>query len=216
MALTKATVREILSSAGVDAEHLSSAVSKIIDGHVSSIEALRDEISEKKEEIEKYRKEADKITGLNKQLEEANKKAESLADLQKKAEEYDNLEKQFNDYKAEQNKKARSAKQTELIKDLLKDMKINSDEGVKLGVKWYSNKVEFDEDGKLSNGKDLRKEIAEDLKGYVSKTEAKGADTATPPGNKGKGMTKEQIDAIEDTAERQKAMAANLDLYGIS
>lgn len=216
MALTKATVREILSSAGVDAEHLSSAVSKIIEGHVSSIEALRDEISEKKEEIEKYRKEADKVEGLNAKLDEANKKIEGMKDLETKAGDYEKLQKEFNDYKAEQDKKALEAKRTDLLKDLLKDMKIESEEGIKLGVKWYASKVEVDDNGKIANGKDLRKEIAEDLSSYISKTEEEGANTANPPANNGKGMTIEQIDAIEDTAERQKAMAANLDLYGIS
>ena len=213
MALTKATVREILSSAGVDAENLSSAVSKIIDGHVNSIDALRDEISEKKADVEKYRKEAEKVGDLSQKLAEANKKLEGMKDLEKKAGEFDKLQKEFNDYKAEQDKKALNTKRTELLKDMLKDMKITSDDGIKLGVKWYADKVELGEDGKISNGKDLRKEITEDLGSYISNTTKEGADTSTPPANDGKKMTIEQIDAIEDTAERQKAMAQNLDLY---
>ena len=215
MALTKATVREILSSAGVDAEHLTSAVTKIIDGHVSSIDALRDEINEKKEEIEKIRKELDTIPELNKKLKEADDKIKGMKELEEKANSYDTLQKEFNDYKAEQDKKALDSKKTELLKELLSDMKINSEEGVKLGVKWYTGKVEIDDDGAIKNGKELRDEIKEDLGSYISKTKEKGAKTATPPANKGKGMTREEIDAIEDTAERQKAMAENLDLYGI-
>ena len=215
MALTKATVREILSKAGVDADHLQSAVSQIIDGHVSSIEALRDEINENKTEIEKYRKEADKITDLNQQLEDANKKIEGMKDLQQKADDFEKLQKEFNDYKAEQDKKALDTKKSTVLKEMLKDMRIESEDGVKLGLKWYAGKVELDDDGKIKNDKELRDEIKDDLGSYISHTKKQGAKTSNPPANNGKGMTKEEIDKIEDTKERQKAMAENLDLYGI-
>ena len=43
MALTKAQVKEILSTAGVDADHMSDAVEKILAGHTASIDALREE-----------------------------------------------------------------------------------------------------------------------------------------------------------------------------
>lgn len=48
----------------------------------------------------------------------------------------------------------------------------------------------------------------------IVKNETKGAETATPPvsGAK-KKLTKEEIAAIKDTSERQKAIADNLELY---
>ena len=61
MALTKAKVREILSAAGVDSEHSHDAVEAIIDGHLSSIEALR-------EEVAKYKEEAEKLPAVQKEL----------------------------------------------------------------------------------------------------------------------------------------------------
>ena len=49
MALTNERVREILSSAGVDAEHVRDAANQIIEGHLTSINVMRDEITELKD-----------------------------------------------------------------------------------------------------------------------------------------------------------------------
>ena len=43
MALTKAKVKEILSKAGVEAENMDAAVDSILNGHIASIDALREE-----------------------------------------------------------------------------------------------------------------------------------------------------------------------------
>lgn len=53
-------------------------------------------------------------------------------------------------------------------------------------------------------------------KGLVVTTGTTGAGTAHPPANGGKSaMTKEQIMAIKDTAQRQAAMLENHELFGI-
>ena len=59
MALTKVKVREILSTAGVDADHMSEAVNAIIDGHVASIDALREENGNLKAELKTAKKKTD-------------------------------------------------------------------------------------------------------------------------------------------------------------
>ena len=64
MALTKAQVREILSAAGVDSEHMGEAVEKIIDGHVASVNALR-------EEIDTLKADAGKLADVQKELDTA-------------------------------------------------------------------------------------------------------------------------------------------------
>ena len=139
-----------------------------------------------------------------------------MKDLEKKADDLQKLQKEFDDYKAEQVEKEQSTKRSNLLRDMLKEMKIESDEGINLGVKWYANKVQIDEDGKISNGKELRKEIREDLKPYISRTEEKGADSPNPPGNVGGAkMTKDEIYAIKNTSERQKAMLDNKELFDL-
>ena len=63
MALTKAQVREILSAAGVTSENMSEAVDKIIDGHLTSVNALR-------EDVAKYKADAEKLPTVQKELDD--------------------------------------------------------------------------------------------------------------------------------------------------
>ena len=44
MALPKARLKEILSEAGCDAEHIGDAVDKILAGHVATVDALKEQI----------------------------------------------------------------------------------------------------------------------------------------------------------------------------
>ena len=87
MALTKAQVREILSAAGVMSENMSEAVDKIIDGHVTSVNALR-------EDIAKYKADAEKLPTVQKELDDM--KANSNDDWKTK---HDKLQGEFDTYK---------------------------------------------------------------------------------------------------------------------
>ncbi len=63
MALTKAKVREILSEAGVDADHMTAAVGAIIDGHTASINALREDRETAQAETERIKQENSRLAG---------------------------------------------------------------------------------------------------------------------------------------------------------
>lgn len=75
MALTNEQVREILSAAGVDEEHMKEAANKIISGHLESVNALR-------LDVEKYRGDAEKLPGLEKELETLKKAGGDVATVQ--------------------------------------------------------------------------------------------------------------------------------------
>lgn len=84
MALTNEQVREILTAAGVDEEHMKDAAGKIISGHLESVNALR-------LDVEKYRTDAEKLPGVLHDLETLKKSngdaaaiQQQLTDLQKK------------------------------------------------------------------------------------------------------------------------------------
>lgn len=97
MALTKAQVREILSAAGVDSEHMGDAVEKIIDGHIASVNALR-------EEIDRYKADAGKLAEVQKELDAA--QAELSESKKDKWEvKYKAIKEDFEGFKAEQAKK---------------------------------------------------------------------------------------------------------------
>lgn len=81
MALTKPKVREILSEAGVDSDHMDAALGSIMDGHLASITALREERDAEKETAERLKTENTRLSGdLQRAKEEADRVS---ADLKK-------------------------------------------------------------------------------------------------------------------------------------
>jgi len=76
MALTNEQVREILSAAGVDEDHMKTAAEKIISGHLESVNALR-------LDVEKYRSDSEKLPGVSQELETLKKSSGDAADIQK-------------------------------------------------------------------------------------------------------------------------------------
>ena len=204
MALTKAKVKEVLSEAGAEPEKIGDAVDKIIAGHAASIEAL-------KEERDNYKEAAEKVPGLEKELEDFKKQA-------KNGEDYQTLKKQFDDFKDKVEKeKARSAKES-AFKDVLKDAGVPERHFSKI-IKYSDvDSIELDENGKPKNAKDLMQSIKDEWGDHIEQSSAKGAKTPTPPAGSGAKttMTREEIRKISDPIARQKAMAENPSLFGLS
>lgn len=85
MALTKPKVREILSEAGVNEDHMTTAIGAIMEGHVASIDALREERDTAKSTADRFKAESDRLTGdLEKaRAELATTQEQAKADLKK-------------------------------------------------------------------------------------------------------------------------------------
>lgn len=208
MALTKAQVREILSAAGVTSEKMSEAVDKIIDGHVTSVNALR-------EDIAKYKADAEKLPTVQKELDDM--KANSNDGWKEK---HDKLKDEFDTYKKDVEAKETHNKKVEAYKAILKDANL-SEKGIEKAVKYAEwDKIELDADGKLKGASDHIKAVREEWAEYVTTTTTTGAKTSTPPANNGgTKLTKAEIYAKDEhgryklsTAERQKALAENPEL----
>ena len=79
--------------------------------------------------------------------------------------------------------------------------------------------VQFGDDGKPANLGEILKTIQTDERysGFVPKISEKSHTPANPPANTGgeKKMTKEEIMAITNTAERQQKIAENPTLFGM-
>ncbi|RKJ40201.1 hypothetical protein D7X94_08625 [Acutalibacter sp. 1XD8-33] len=209
MALTKAQVREILSAAGVDKEHMSDAVEKIIDGHVASVNALR-------EEIDTYKETAGKLADVQKELEAA--QTELSASKNDKWElKYKAIKEDFEAYKAQQSQKDAHAAKEAAYRALLKAAGISEKRLESVLRVSDVDGVELNEKGEVADAKDRLKSLKEEWADFIETREIQGAQISTPPDGAGGGrtMTKEQILAIKDTGERQRAMARNLDLFGI-
>lgn len=208
MALTNAQVREILSAAGVDGEHMGDAVGKIIDGHVASVNALR-------EEIDTLKADAGKLADVQKELDAA-KSELSKSQNDKWEVKYKAIKEDFDAYKAEQSKKeSRAAKET-AYRVLLRQAGV-SEKRIDAVLKVSDvDGVELNEKGEITDAKDRLKSIKDEWADFIETTEVKGAATPNPPANiGGHTMTVEEIDNIKDPAECQNAMAQNLELFGI-
>ena len=208
MALTKAQVREILSAAGVTSENMSEAVDKIIDGHLTSVNALR-------EDIAKYKADAEKLPTVQKELDDM--KANSNDDWKEK---HDRLKDEFDKYKTDVQAKETKAAKEAAYRAILKDANL-SEKGIEKAVKYAEwDKIELGEDGKLKGANDHIKAVREEWAEYVTTTTTTGAKTSTPPVNNGGAkLTKAEIYAKDEhgryklsTAERQKALAENPEL----
>lgn len=200
MALTKAQVKEILSEAGADGEKIADAVQKILDGHVATIEALKEERDSLKKEIEQNK--AD--------LAEYEKLKKASGDI-------DALQKEYDDYKANVEAEKERTKKENAYREILKDVGIPERHFPKILKYSDVNGIEFDEEGNVKGADEIRKNIEAEWSDHIEKKTIENVKTPNPPSNGGNKttMTKEQIRAIPDAQARQKAMIENASLFGL-
>ena len=201
MALTKAQVREILSAAGVTSENMSEAVDKIIDGHLTSVNALR-------EDVAKYKADAEKLTTVQKELDDM--KANTNDSWKEK---HDKLKGEFDIYKKDVEEKETHSKKVEAYKAILKDANL-SEKGIEKAIKYAEwDKIELEADGKLKGASDHIKAVKEEWAEYVTTTTTTGAKTSTPPANNGNsGVTKADFQKMS-YKDRLQIYNENPDLY---
>lgn len=200
MALTKAQVRETLSEAGCDPEKIADACQKILDGHVATIEAL-------KEERDNLRKDLDQAKADQKELEELKK---SNGDIEA-------LRKEYDDYKASVEAEKVHQKKETAYRQILKDCGIPERHHAKILKYSDVDGIEFDEEGNVKGADEIRKGIESEWSDHKETSKTEGVKTPNPPSNDGSKttMTKEQIRAIPDATARQKAMIENGALFGL-
>lgn len=190
MALT----RKLLKGMGLTEEQIDS----VIDAHTETVDGL-------KEQIKTYKADADTLKDVQKELDDLKNGKDWKA-------EYDKLDKSFKDYKAEvAGKETLEAKQAAYRKLLTAE---------NIPVKFHDRIIkmtDFDavemEGDAIKDEAQQRGNIKSEWGEYVSTTETKGDKPDNPPSGTNK-MTKAEIMAIKDTAERQKAIAENLSLFG--
>lgn len=199
-----AFTRKFLSSLGIDEEKIDT----IITAHTEVTDAL-------KADRDKYKEDAERLPSVEQEL-------QTMKDDGYK-EKYEKEHKDFEAYKDAQTAKESARAKTEAFKNVLKDVGI-SDKRIDAVLKVSEdaiNGIEFDKDGKVKGLEDLKKSVKDEWSAFVVKTEERGTDTAEPPTNTGGGgMTKADIYKKDDkgryvlsTAERQKAIAENPDLF---
>ena len=192
MALT----RKMLKAMGLE----ESVIDSIIDAHSETVEAL-------KKQRDDAQAEAGKVEDLTRQLNEANTKLSAAGDAAKVQADFDAFRQQVENEKKE-------AAETADVLAICKDAGITRDSFLRaVGRDFDRSKIQRGDDGAISNRDALVEYVRKDFADFGSTTVEQGTPHVTPPAGGYKGMTKEQIGAITDTAKRRAAIAANLDLF---
>ena len=191
-----AFTRAFLKALGLTDEQ----VGAIIDEHTGVTDAL-------KKQRDDYKAEADKLAYARKELDALKGEGDYKA-------RYEEEHKSFEAYKADVAKKENRARVEAEYRKLLADEKINAkriDAVIRLTD---LDGMKLDKDGHLTDTDKLREDIKKDWSEYITETTERGAQVATPPTTGKPTASKADILAIKDTAERQKAIAENHELFG--
>lgn len=127
-------------------------------------------------------------------------------------------EEALTDYKAQQTKKDTHAAKETKFRELLKSAGVldkYADRVVRLSGEDI-DKLELDDKGEVKDAKKHADSLKADWSDFVGTTTTTGAKVDTPPTNTGSKMTKEQIINIKDASERQAAIAANPEAFGLA
>lgn len=191
MALT----RKMLKGMGLTEEQIDT----IIEAHTDTVDGLKDK--------------AGQVEGLEKQVKDLQGQIEAAKGGKDWKAEHDKLKGEFDTYKQQVAEKAADDAKLREVRRLSKEAGL-SDAGIEKAAKYTDRKgMELGEDGKAKDAAAIVKALREEWPEYIVKTARKGVQPATPPGDGKVSRTREEIMAIKDTAERQQAIAENMDLF---
>ena len=221
--------RKFLSALGLEGDK----VDEIITAHSETVDALKEERDKAKkeaenlkEEVQKLKTDADKLPDLQKEITELKKAAEEAeaengenawkVKYDAMVEERDQIKADFDKYKSDTTAKETKAAKEKAYRALLKEVGVTEKRIDSVIRVTDLEKIELDDDGKAKDASELKKAIKEDWADFIPVKSEQGAETATPPEtHTGSAKTKEEIMAIKDRGERQKAIADNAKLFGI-
>lgn len=193
--------RSSLKAMGLSDEQVDS----IIEMHTETVDGLKDKLKAAEAKAADY----DDVVKERDDL-----KAKSGEDFKKK---YEDEHKAFAAYKKDVESKATMEAKQKAVRAYLESKGITGAnlEIAMRGVKDEINAAEVDGD-KLKDTAALDALIGGDYKSLIVTQSKQGVPAANPPKNGGAKPTKAEIMAIKDAAERQKAIAQNLELFGVS
>lgn len=193
MALT----RKLLKGMGLTDEQ----VDTIIEAHTDTVDGLKADIS-------RYKTDAEKLPGVQKQLDDL--KAVGDGGYQDK---YEKEHKAFEDFKAGVTAKESKAAKEKAVRAYFESKNITG-ANLDLAMRGCGEEMAALElDGeKIKDTKSLDSLVDGTYKGLVSKPAIR-VDMGGRLNEGGKPMTKDEIMQITDRAERRAAIAANMDLF---
>lgn len=190
-----AFTRAFLSGLGIDKEKIDA----VMEAHVEVTDSLKRQRDEYKETADKYQDVKKELDGLK-------------TDGWK--EKHDKLKAEYDKYKAERENADIAEKKSGAYRAALKSAGI--------GDKWLDtvmnvaklDDIELDADGNLKDADKIAEGIKDKFGGFISEQRAVGQDVKKPKTNTGGTMTRDQIMAITDRAERREAIRNNPQAFG--
>ena len=186
----------------LDNEELSTKekAQKIMDGHITVTDGL-------KEERDGFKAEAEKAADLQKQLDDQ----ANGEDWQKK---YEDEHKAFEDFKKQTASDAEAARIKAAYRKLLAGEGIGEKRLDSILKVTDLSKLKLNKDGNFDNEDDLKNAINDEWGEFKTTVTQRGAVVEKPIQTGKATKTKDEIMAIKDTAERQRAIAENHELFG--
>lgn len=160
MALT----RRMLKAMGIEDEK----IDQIIDAHTETVDVLKDE-------RDTYKANADKLPGVQKELDDLKKDG---GDWQKK---YEKEHTDFEAYKNEQTAKESKATKDSAFRALLKDAGIPEKRLDVIMKVTNLDEIELDKDGKIKDADKHTETVKTEYADFIVTTSERGAHVATPP-----------------------------------
>ena len=163
----------MLKAMGIEEEK----IEQIIEEHAETVNAL-------KQQRDQYKVDAEKLPGVQKELDDLKEAAEKDGENPYKAK-YEDLQQQFDDYKADVTAKETKAKKTAAYRKLLKDAKVSEkrlDSILKLSP---VDDIELDDKGEIKDAENVKKKIEEEWSDFIVTEETHGAESNNPPGGSG-------------------------------
>ena len=192
-----AMTRKALKAMGLSEEQIDS----IIEMHTETVDGLR-------EQANTYKADALKLPGVQKELDDLKK-----GDGEDWKGKYDAEKAAHDKTKSDHAAKEAAEKVKGAYRAMLKEAGVAEKYLDTVIRATDMSSMKLDKNGKLEGADDLSKSAKTEWADFIQTTTTKGAPVATPPGNSGGKTTKEQIMAITDRGERQRAIAQNMDLF---
>ena len=199
-----AFTRRFLSALGIEAEK----IDEIINAHIEVVDGL-------KEERDNFKKDAEKLADVEKELTKAKEKLAKNGEGETVSkEDYDKLKKEYDEYKADITAKNTRTEKENAFRELLKSVGVSEKRFNAIIKVSDIDGLELDKDGKIKDAEKHTENVKSEWADFIETTTTKGAKTATPPANNGKGVkTKEEIYKMENgryvlsASERQAELA---------
>lgn len=179
------------------------AIEAIISAHSETVSGLKDDLKAAEDK-------AAQLEAVQKELDDAKAAAAETDDFKAK---YEQEHADFEAFKQAVADEKALAEKRDLYRTMLSQLGI--DEGrIDAILKITDFADMMVENGALKDQEALAEKAKTDYEAFIVQTVAQGAEVATPPANDGSKLTREEIFAIKDTGDRQKAIAENHELFG--